>query len=236
MRNIILVLGLLLSVSSFSQDFKVFKGDTINRKDAKGLKQGIWRKYYRTDTLCSESRFLNDKPVGISKTWYESGMLKAVVQFGKNSLRGEGISYFESGKIMAKGIYQGQQKDSIWIYYHEKADTISAIEKYKSGIPEGTWKVFYEDGVLAHELNYKKGKKEGIVKQYNMDGTLIFEINYVNGVENGLSILYYTNGKLREKGLYKNGERDGKWIIYNENGTTAEEMIYKMGTKVTPAK
>ena len=161
MRNIILVLGLLLSVSSFSQDFKVFKGDTINRKDAKGLKQGVWRKYYRTDTLCSETRFLNDKPVGISKTWYDSGKIKAVVQFGKNSLRGEGSSYFEGGKIMARGIYHGQQKDSIWIYYHEIADTISALEMYKNGIPEGAWKVFYEDGVLAHELNYKKGKKEG---------------------------------------------------------------------------
>lgn len=207
----------------------MFKGDTINRKDAKG-KQGVWRKYYRTDTLCSETQFLNDKVVGNSRTWYESGKIKAVVKFNKAG-RGEATSYFESGKVMARGIYKGQKKDSTWIYYHEKVDTISAIEKYSNGVPDGEWKVFYESGKTAHEMSYKKGKKEGVVKEYNDDGRLIFEITYVNGVENGLSILYYTSGKLREKGAYKNGERDGKWINYNEDGTVAEEKIFVKGVE-----
>ena len=63
------------------KSFQVFKGDTINCEDVKGLKQGVWKKYYRNNTLCSETMFTNNKPSGISRTWYESGKLKAEVFF-----------------------------------------------------------------------------------------------------------------------------------------------------------
>lgn len=231
MRYIIFCLLGILSFSATAQQFQVFKGDTINRKDLKGLKQGTWRKYYRTDTLCSETFFVNDKPVGISRTWYESGKLKAEVVFGKNSLKGKGISYYENGKVLARGNYLGQKKDSTWIYFHEKVDTISAIENYKNGVEDGIWKTFYENGKAAQELTYLKGKKNGVVKQYNIDGALIFTMIYVNGVEEGESILYYADGKVRQKGIYKNGQREGKWLWYDKNGAVSDESLFINGVE-----
>lgn len=67
----VLMMCCLWALVSNAQKFEIYKGDTINRKDNKGLKEGVWRKYYRTDTLCSESVFLNDKPINVSRTWYE---------------------------------------------------------------------------------------------------------------------------------------------------------------------
>lgn len=224
---------IITPVLAFSQDYQVYKGDTINRKDSRGLKQGLWRKYYRTDTLFSETYFFNDKPTGISSTWYETGKLKARVVFNKNN-SGKGTGYFETGKIMAEGLYIGKQKDSIWIYYHEHTDTISAIEHYKKGVRTGTWKTFYESGKLAHEIGYSNGKKEGLVKQFNDDGKLIFEIIYKGGVEEGMSTLYYRDGKVRERGLYHKGEREGKWHIMDEQGALKEEIIYKNGIQISP--
>ena len=228
----ILIYFIVLTASVKGQNFQVHFGDTMNRKDINGLKQGLWRKYYRTDTLCSETFFKDDQPQGTSRTWYESGKLKAEVQpVGKIKLS-YCISYFESGKVLAKGFYRNQQKDSTWIYYHENSDSISAIEHYKNGLKNGNWKVFYKSGILAHELNYINGSKEGVVKEYNEDGKLIFEIQYKNGKENGLSVLYYGDEKLRERGLYKNGERDGKWQQYDEQGVLKNEMTYKNGVEV----
>lgn len=229
MKYVITLLLFLTGFVSFSQPYQVFKGDTINRRDAKGLKQGVWRKFYQSDTLCSETYFLNDKPTGKSRTYYESGNLKAEVIFAKGSTKGKGLSYYEKGKIMARGNYVGQKKDSTWVFYHEFTDTISAIEIYKAGVADGVWKVFYENGVLAHEISYKKGKKDGLVKDYNMDGQLIFTLTYVNGVESGESVLYYPDGKVREKGMYKNGERSGKWVMLDKNGALSKSTNYVNG-------
>ena len=232
MNRCLLLIFIIMPFVGFTQPFHVHKGDTINRTDASGKKQGLWRKYYRSDSLYSETVFKDDKPVGTARTWYETGGLKAEVSFGKNG-RGKGISYFEDGKKMASGNYLGTVKDSTWVYWHEKADTISAIENYKSGKPEGRWQVFYETGILAHEVPYVNGKKHGTVKQYNEDGRLIFEINYVNGVEEGPSTLYYTNGSVREKGIYKNGERDGSWKLFDDKGAVQGEIVYKNGVEIS---
>jgi antitoxin component YwqK of YwqJK toxin-antitoxin module len=64
------ILGCFLCFSlAQGQTFQVFKGDTINRRDKEGKKQGIWRKYYSNDTLCSESTFKYGRHTGEFKTW-----------------------------------------------------------------------------------------------------------------------------------------------------------------------
>ncbi|MBK7964025.1 MAG: hypothetical protein IPK10_01010 [Bacteroidetes bacterium] len=141
---------IMMSFLGFSQgnlglsqwkNFQVYKGDTINCVDMKGQKQGVWKKYYRNDTLCSVTIFKNNKPSDVSKTWYESGKLKAEVVFAKDQIHGKGVSYYESGHIMAKGNYIDLKKDSIWLYYGEN-DSLKSIELYSKGVATGTWKVF----------------------------------------------------------------------------------------------
>jgi hypothetical protein len=120
-----IVVGILFLILPFQgmgqwKSFQVFKGDTINCEDVKGLKQGVWKKYYRNNTLCSETMFTNNKPSGISRTWYESGKLKAEVFFDKDQIHGKGISYYESGKVLAKGNYFDLKKDSTWVFLWRK--------------------------------------------------------------------------------------------------------------------
>ena len=74
MRKLIPFTFLLLvifSSNSFSQTFKIFNGDTINRIDAKGLKQGEWRKYYKNDNLFTKGFFVDDIAIGTWKTFDE---------------------------------------------------------------------------------------------------------------------------------------------------------------------
>ena len=231
--GLLLVLG-ISTATLRAQHYEIYKGDTINHKDTKGLKQGLWRKYYRTDTLFSETIFKDDKPVNESRTWYECGKLKAIVTFDKNnSKRANGWSYYESGKLLAKGIYNNQKKDSTWIYYGEN-DSIKSIEFYKNGVPDKTWKVYYENGKLAEETTFLNGKKAGVHKEYNEDGVLIFEMPYKNDIAEGRASLYYINGKLKESGMYHNGLREGAWTRYEANGNKLRELHYKNGVSKEP--
>ena len=62
MKKIITLLAFFIAVSASAQKkkpqpYNVFRGDTINRTDAKGLKQGVWKKYYANDSLFSTGQY-----------------------------------------------------------------------------------------------------------------------------------------------------------------------------------
>jgi len=220
------------SVYAQKKEFVVFKGDTINRKDAKGLKQGVWRKYYRTDTLCAETWFRNDKPYGVSRTWYESGKLKAEVFFDvKTPVRSKGISYYESGKVMGRGNYFDQKKDSICLYYAEN-DSLKAVEQYLKGKANGKWLVYYENGKLAEEKNYLNGKREGLYRQFNTDGTLLFEMTYKDDLEDGPVRLFHYNAKPKASGNYRKGLKEGTWLELDPSGAILSNEVYRAGRLV----
>src|SRR3954462_4526005 len=77
----ILIFISLFKLCCEAQTFKVFKGDTINRVDAKGLKQGLWRKYYSTDTLFSEGVYKNGIHTGTFNSFHKNGKKQAVLKY-----------------------------------------------------------------------------------------------------------------------------------------------------------
>lgn len=162
MNKIIRLILLMLFISNFAsaQSFKIHKGDTINRTDAKGLKQGVWKRFYDNDQLFSETTFKNGKPVSNTTTFYKSGEKQSVMTYDKAGTTARMISYWPNGKIKAVGKYVNQEKDSTWNYYNE-VDTLIVIENYKLGKPEGVWKTYTPAGVLLEETTYSKGLKNG---------------------------------------------------------------------------
>src|SRR3569832_2018752 len=117
-RSSALFVFLFIFQLSFAQTFQVFKGDTINRRDAKGVKQGIWRKYFPNDTLFTESTFKNGKRTGIFKTCYKSGAVKSILKYRGLTDVSDATFYFEKGKVEATGKYFYKVKDSMWTYYN----------------------------------------------------------------------------------------------------------------------
>src|SRR5438874_5790605 len=97
--HIIIFLLLLTSITD-AQTYQVFKGDTINRRDKNGVKQGLWKHYYTNDTLLSESNFRNGKRTGSFKTYYKSGKIQSDLKFrntGKTTEVSDAILYYENG-------------------------------------------------------------------------------------------------------------------------------------------
>lgn len=232
MKRIIIVSAAcaLLSVSiSSAQKFNIYRGDTINRTDAKEMKQGKWLRFYADTTLFSEGYFKNDKPFGTHKLFYQSGKLKSELRYlPPDNRKSVMTSYHENGKIKARGNYIDQKKDSVWVYYATN-DSMSAIESYKAGLKNGTWKIFYDNGKLSEEVSYALDVKTGIHRMFFKDGSLKFEATYKNGKYEGPAGIYHPNGKIWMNGMYVAGVKEGTWMMYDETGKKMPDEIYKDG-------
>src|SRR3989304_8614934 len=88
----------------------------INQVDATGKKQGKWIKYYNNGVIKYEGTFINDKPTGLLKRYYSTGVLRAAMNFtGDNESKA--VLYYENKNIAAEGNYINSKKDSTWVFY-----------------------------------------------------------------------------------------------------------------------
>ena len=234
MKNKLVLLLFISFVTTVSgQKFNIFKGDTINRTDAKGLKQGVWKKYYSNDVLFSEGVYKDGKHVGTFKTYYKSGKPQSILKFKGMTEINHAEIFSEDSGLMAIGKYIDRAKDSLWVYY-DRMGKKSSEEFYIKGIKEGTWKLYYPNGQISRIQIYQKDELNGAYKEFFMDGKLKVEGVMKAGNFDGLLTIYHPSGKIWQKGLYKNGLKDGKWPNYFENGELEREDLYKAGVWLNP--
>ena len=115
-KTIAIIIICLLSFSSFSQ----------NTIDAAGKKQGYWKKKDdKEGKLIYEGLFKDDKPQGVFKYYYPFDSVKAIMDFKLDGKYSYAKLFHPTGKIIAKGKYIGEAKDSVWVYYDEKGVMVS---------------------------------------------------------------------------------------------------------------
>lgn len=231
MRNIILLFLVCFTVPGtlLAQDYRVFKGDTINRTDAKGQKQGVWKRYYDNDQLFSESMYKNNKAVGSTNMFYKSGEKQGVLVHEKDGKTSRMTGYWQNGKVKARGKYVNQEKDSTWNYYYDN-DTLMAVENYRMGAAHGVWKLYYADGKISEETNWANGKKNGSCKKYFTDGSIKMSGTYKNDTFDGPLVHFHMNGKPYIKGNFINGLKEGEWLYLSESGVKDSSDFYVKGT------
>jgi antitoxin component YwqK of YwqJK toxin-antitoxin module len=145
--------------------------------------------------------FKNNIPVGIHKTFDESG-----------SITGS-VIYDDYGEIQSVGIIdkegnrQGEWKD----FYFDSQ--VKAAGNYKNNLREGKWIFYFEDGKTQQVGNYKNGRENGIWTRYYPFGEIFIEENFFNGKEDGLYTEYDLNGNIISTGEYIEGEKEGEWLV-----------------------
>lgn len=232
-KSILILTGLFFYASANAQKFTVFKGDTINRTDEKGRKQGVWKRYYPTDTLFSIATFKDGKQVNESFLYYPDGKLKMQVSFTLSGKLCPVIMFHQNGIKMATGFYTNEKKDSIWNYFNE-SEKLTSTEQYRNGMKHGKWLVYFENGKPSEETNYKNDKKDGKHVKYFPDGKVKFEGTYVNNRMEGKATGYYPEGKIHYSGHYQNGNSEGEWTYYKEDGTVEYVEKFKNGISLNP--
>jgi antitoxin component YwqK of YwqJK toxin-antitoxin module len=211
----------------------LFGQDTINTKDAKGLRQGYWRKVDSVGRLIYEGRFRDGIPIGEFLYYYPDGKLKTVSKVSSQGRRASTISYFPGGKKMAVGNYLDEKKDSLWQFYSEFTGNVVSSDTYQNGVINGESKVFYPEGELSEIQIYKDGVKDGPWEQYFPDGKLKLRGSFNAGDKEGKFKAFYNSGIPMITGQYFQGHQDGTWVYYDEKGTMARQEVYNKGRLIS---
>ena len=196
-----------------------------NKTDAKGRKQGLWKKYDGKNLLY-EGHFVNDVPTGTFTYYHKNGKVKSVCNFisGTSKVRTE--LYHENGQKSGEGIFVDQIKDGEWKYYNQEGRLIK-VENYKNGEKNGGWRTYSsQTGILLEDENYDNGVLNGVRKIYFVNGELQTEINYINGKRNGNFVSYYSGNIISSKGVYHNDMPIGEWTFNDGDGQIRKSEVY----------
>jgi len=197
-NSIFFILAIILITTGVS-------AQQYNRVDEQGKKQGAWKKYYESNkALFYEGQFKDDKPVGTFKHYYKGGKLRSITVNSGDTARAEVFN--QKGKLVAKGKFIDQKKDSIWVYFNNH-------------------------GKISQKETFYLGNKTGVEETYYPTGKVASQIEYINGIENGKFIMFYSNGNIENEGAYIDGRYDGNYIYYYDNGKKMYEGEYERGLR-----
>ncbi len=191
-HTVLIIFIALLSFQGFAQGFEMYKGDTVNMKDAQDQKQGRWIVFnkggafagFAENQVVEDGNYLSGKKVGIWKRYYPNGRLKSELAFANNAPSGSAKFYYESGRIQEEGNW----KDRKWV---------------------GNYKYYHENGVLYYDWEFNtEGKREGPQKYYFPNGNPMYEGDWREGKETGVLKEYYENGSLKAEKYFNDGKLD----------------------------
>jgi antitoxin component YwqK of YwqJK toxin-antitoxin module len=219
----IVVLYSLSFLVSFGQD------TLINLLDSQGKKQGYWEKKYPNGKPVYQGYFLNDKPIGEMRRYFENGSLMAVLSYHQNSPRIDAKLFYDNGVLAGEGFYINKDKDSTWRYYSYYTKVITGEETYLNGKLQGASKKYYENGALSEIIEWKTGIKDGKWIQYYDDGKKKLEAQYINDKLEGSFTVYKPYGGIDVKGNYKDNLQDGYWTTYDDKGLAITSIKFING-------
>lgn len=222
MKTVLTILLVTFSLFSFGQD--------INKTDAKGKKQGEWKKYYDNGFVRYQGQFKDDKPYGTFNYYYETGKPSIIMNYDGNIART--ITFYDEEKalIKAKGNYVNQKKDSIWNYFSSAGYKISE-ELYVNGLKQGKVINYFADGKIAEEKEYVNDFENGEWIQYYEDGKVRMKSTYKDGSLEGKTYYYDRGGKKMIEGNFFHDVRHGAWMFFDEKGEITKKEIYYNGQR-----
>lgn len=202
------------------------ENERVNRRDKKGLKQGVWRDYYTDGRVKKESYFRNDTLDGLYKEFNEKGALAVSLMYRNGKVRDLTASDTSTVQILNRFdsignlIYSGPYKNGVPVGIHRD---------YKNGKVIGG-KLYDDNGVLIGEgIIDKEGNKEGPWTNYFPSGQVKSKGRYVENNRSGKWIFYFESGKRMQTGEYKQDAPDGEWIWYYPDGNVLRDEQYLNG-------
>jgi len=208
----LLLLAISFAVISFGQTVNVHNGDTINRTDAKNMKQGYWEE--TNNGLILKGNYLNDKKDGAWVTYSAKGTITKIESYKDGKKEGVVITIDENGYYRGEANYHNDLLDGVSRTYAVGARLMSETY-YKNGMPYGLKKTFYENtNKLQEETNYVNGLRNGVTKWYDSNGKLVAEYVYKNGKFEGVNKTYSTNGVLITEETFQNNLQNGAYKEY----------------------
>lgn len=226
-RGILFFLALLsIPLSSFAQ---VPSGVYPNTVDAKGRKQGAWKKLDEQGTVVYVGQFKDDKPYGVFTYFDTDGFKMTEMNFLNGGPVAYAKMYYIDGKLQAEGKYVNQKKDSIWNFYNSDGLFLST-ETWVMGSREGKCIVYHPGTKQPASITiFKHNLEEGPYVEYYLEGQKKMEATYVAGNFEGTATWYFADGRINIIGSYQHAVKHGKWTYYTADGKVKGTETWSFG-------
>ncbi len=126
------------------------------------------------------------------------------------------------------GLYFDSEGNPFSGTYHEYDEDGVLLRKLQllDGQFNGENTVFFADGGVKEIQSYSTGLMDGIWATYNNEGIKTAEAGYKNGKKHGPWYIWNDRGNLMFEMYYENGQRTGTWIKFAEDGQVIGSETY----------
>jgi antitoxin component YwqK of YwqJK toxin-antitoxin module len=212
-----------ITVTQYKMGF-IQHEEKINRRDDKGLKQGMWKEFYPTGVVKNEVNFSDDKMNGYFKEYSPKGSLLNTTKYINGAIQTNApelakldvkTSYYDNGAVKFTATYKDGVAEGIQREFSPEGNVIGA-------------KIFVEGVLTGEGILDTAGRQQGPWKEYHPNGELKSQGEYLNGKRIGDWVFYHPNKKIEQKGKYdKKGRAQGPWKWYYETGNLLREENYR---------
>jgi uncharacterized protein len=244
--------GNIITLLEYNNDFLVSR-ERVNSKDAKGLKQGVWKEFYPSGGLKTEMTYKDDLLNGYYKEYDSRGRLGITMLYENGAIVKSKVEdeedieivnkYDSEGKLIYSGPYRRQIPVGIHRDYNKDGKVLNGYIYNDRGIKigegiideagnkSGKWKEYTQEGSLFAEGQYNENRRLGTWKFYNNVRKVEQTGSYNNGRPDGQWTWYYENGLLLREEEYFQGQRDGQFTEYSLTGDIIAQGVYTDGEK-----
>jgi antitoxin component YwqK of YwqJK toxin-antitoxin module len=229
--------------------------------------QGQVTTYYENGNVTSRGDYVRGAPHGKWTFWYEGGGILREGEFDSGKMIGTWREYFPNGKPSYETLYkdtlvyamaqwdsEGNQLvkngNGTSVTYSDAGEKLSE-GTVKSGLNDGVWTYWYNDGKLKEMGSYKDGvyslvnswdpggqalvsNGNGYHKSYDDNGVVLAECMYRNGKPHGLHYTRNGEGLLMSEVNFVEGKMEGKAKQYGATGELYSEGDFRNNVQDGP--
>lgn len=197
--RLVFILSLLFSTTLYSQSFEILDGDTINKVDVNGKRQGKWiikaksrvDNGYKDGQVIEEGEYSNTRKKGIWKKYYPDGSIKSEITYVNSRPKGPYTLYYPNGNIEEQGNWARTKNTGSFKRFHSNGKIAQDFTFTEGGKRTGKQTYYYENGNVRLEGTWTEGLESGEMKEYYENGDLMAVKNFANGVLDKASVESY---------------------------------------------
>jgi len=213
-----------ITSSTIYDDFGTIKSRGLIDKE--GNKQNEWKDFFEEGKLKDEGNYKNNLREGKWTFYFIDGKIQQVGSYKNGKEIGLWVRYYNSGKVYIEENFYNGKEDGLYTEYDSVGSIITTGE-YLEGEKEGEWTIKIND--FSAKGEFVTGLMDGRWKYYYDDGKVMFEGDYIQGNPEGKLKYYYEDGTLKEEQYYSSGIPDKLWKKYDLEGNVIVAITYKDG-------
>lgn len=224
MRRIPALFGLVALVFlSIGMECGAAMAQDTNRTDAKGRKQGIWKRAPEPHKIGYVGQFKNDMPTGTFRYFSMGDTLVAEALYFRGGYASYNRYFYPDQSLMAEGYYLDKQKDSVWKMY-ARSGRLLQVEHFEKGLLHGQRLLYDAEGRLTENQHWFRGLRNGSWFIHDEAGYQLYA--YKLNITHGDYKAFYPDSTRFIEGYYDEGVKEGVWRFYLPSGTLYKEDTY----------